>query len=286
MKKVLSAILMTLIWVPISHAIAGSLFSLNEQSFPTLLKLFDEHGAEALYGSGFYFADLTNIYLVTARHVLYSETAPYHLLEQKGSVSAFPVEEDKDSYTFDLDFLTLSNAGCMFVSSNHDIAAIHMWYQVSSTQIHLQPGVSGLTGTNMTMMALGGDAVGGYTNVTVGQDTYVFGYPVSLGIREAPKIDYNRPLLRKGIVAQKNAAARTIIIDAPAYGGNSGGPVFVVEKDSPLAVRMRIVGVVTEFIPYYDIWRSQRLKIDHVEVYNSGYSVVEPMETVRELLHH
>jgi hypothetical protein len=59
-----------------------------------------------------------------------------------------------------------------------------------------------------------------------------------------------------------------------------------VEKDSPLAVRMRIVGVVTEFIPYYDIWRSQRLKIDHVEVYNSGYSVVEPMETVRELLHH
>jgi hypothetical protein len=36
----------------------------------------------------------------------------------------------------------------------------------------------------------------------------------------------------------------------------------------------------------YSIWRSQRLRIDHVEVCNSGYAVVEPMETVRELIHH
>ncbi len=107
----------------------------------------------------------------------------------------------------------------------------------------------------------------------------VFGYPSSIGLKNAPQIDYNRPLLRKGILAGTNPATRTLILDCPVYFGNSGGPVLEVDRQG-LTATFRIIGVVIQFIPFNETAGSQTAMI----LSNSGYSVAVPMDFVLELL--
>src|SRR5438552_267375 len=68
-----------------------------------------------------------------------------------------------------------------------------------------------------------------YAHVLTANDVFVFGYPSSIGLKNIPQIDYDRPLLIKGIVAGKNAKANTIVLQGFVYPGNSGGPVLQVQ---------------------------------------------------------
>jgi hypothetical protein len=42
--------------------------------------------------------------------------------------------------------------------------------------------------------------------------------------------------------------------------------------------------VLTEFIPYTETWENKTNKLTHVELSNSGYSVVTPIDKVLELI--
>jgi hypothetical protein len=55
-------------------------------------------------------------------------------------------------------------------------------------------------------------------------------------------------VLRKRLVAGYDAQRHSIIIDGPAYRGNSGGPVFQIEQEGA-PTTYALIGVVTEFIP-------------------------------------
>jgi hypothetical protein len=85
-------------------------------------------------------------------------------------------------------------------------------------------------------------------DVSIGNDIFIFGYPTSLGIETHPQIDKRKPLLRKEIIAGKNINSKTIILDAPIYKGNSGGPVVEVDQVSLTKTKFPIIGVVTEFM--------------------------------------
>jgi hypothetical protein len=50
--------------------------------------------------------------------------------------------------------------------------------------------------------------------------------PASIGFEQAPQIDYNTRLLRKGIIAGTNGANKTIVLDCMVFHGNGGGPVL------------------------------------------------------------
>ena len=45
-----------------------------------------------------------------------------------------------------------------------------------------------------------------------------------------------------------------------------------------------LIGVLAEFIPYTETWENKRNKLTHLEVSNSGYSVVTPIDKVLELI--
>ena len=115
----------------------------------------------------------------------------------------------------------------------------------------------------------------GYTqrssDVLVGNEVYIFGYPTSLSI--SPEIDIKKPLLRRGVVAGKNETFKTIILDCPAFYGNSGGLVLEIEDTSITRTEYRAIGIIIRFIPFFKGWTE-----------NSGYSIAEPMDGLIELL--
>jgi hypothetical protein len=67
-----------------------------------------------------------------------------------------------------------------------------------------------------------------FADVLISNDVYIFGYPSSVG--HSGQLDHTRPLLRKGIVAGKNEAKNTIILDCPVHQGNSGGLALQIDR--------------------------------------------------------
>jgi len=122
------------------------------------------------------------------------------------------------------------------------------------------------------------------SEVKLGDDAYVFGYPSSIGLRASPRFDYSKPLLRKGLIAGIYSEQATIIIDAPVYFGNSGGPVLEVEQAGFTELKFNIIGVVTEVIPFVETWENKQYGYQNHNLSNSGYCVVEPIDFILELL--
>ena len=113
---------------------------------------------------------------------------------------------------------------------------------------------------------------------------YVFGYPTSLGIKEIPQIDPLRPLLRFGIIAGTNPARKSIILDCPSYPGNSGGPVLEVEEVDLVNRRFRVIGVVSQFVPFAETWVNKTHHYQNLTISNSGYTVAVSMDPVLDLI--
>jgi hypothetical protein len=129
---------------------------------------------------------------------------------------------------------------------------------------------------------MGASAITLFESAVVSNDAFVLGYPAAIGVPEIPQIDYSQPLARRGIVAGKNFAKRTLIVDCPTYPGNSGGPVFEVDY-AGLVRTIRLVGVVSEWIPFREKWRNYPFGYENQQMSNSGYTVVEPMDFILEL---
>ena len=108
--------------------------------------------------------------------------------------------------------------------------------------------------------------------VIVGNPVFVFGYPTSITAIN-PWLDIKLPLLRKGIIAGKNEILRAIILDCPAFQGNSGGLAIEVERTSLTEIKLKAIGLITNLVPYQIDW-----------IQNSGYSIVVPMDFVEELI--
>jgi hypothetical protein len=129
------------------------------------------------------------------------------------------------------------------------------------------------------------DLVKKLDKVLISNAVYVFGFPTSIGIQSIPQIEYDRPLIRKGVVAGINEANKTIILDCLIFQGNSGGPVIQAEREA-FATKFYVVGVVSQFVPVTETWINSTLSYSNTQVYNSGYSVAVPMDAVLEILGH
>jgi hypothetical protein len=124
---------------------------------------------------------------------------------------------------------------------------------------------------NLQVIFLNESSVKKFSDVQVGNDVFMFGYPTS--ISRDPQLNIMKPLLRKGIVAGKNIDLESIILDCPAFYGNSGGLVIEVEETGMFTNKYRGIGIVTSLIPFQKQWLE-----------NSGYSTVVPMDNVEDLI--
>lgn len=238
-------------------------------------------------GSGFLLNTETNVYLVTAKHVLFDNG---NLRATNATLICQTKDVDDDTTTIiEADLNIIQQSAQLFQHANKDVAAFTIGTLTATPEndgyfLQYINGVSVSQRGNSDIVSVSSaNSVKFISEVLVSNDVYLYGYPSSLGLRQSPQFDYTKPLLRKGIVANLYKTFGTIILDCPVYYGNSGGPVVQVLNQG-LQFRHHIIGVVSQFVPYSENWVNQSNGLVHTEISNSGYSVAIAMDYVFEML--
>ncbi len=234
-------------------------------------------------GSGFYLNGAKGVYLVTARHVLYQDDGT-SLRSPEITLVSYPRDpSEKGENRFQVALKTLEQDGNLRPHTDRDVALARIGFSKAEQQaFKLVRGVTALNTAASGVLGVSSTTIKPFEKVLVANEVFIFGYPTSLGLKNIPQIDYARPLLRKGIIAGKNDELKTIILDCPAYPGNSGGPVVEVEQIS-LQWHFAIVGVVSQFVPVAEEWLNKTHGYTNLEIGNSGYCVAIPMDYVTDL---
>jgi hypothetical protein len=248
---------------------AGRALPDDNLSYPALIT------SKAGMGTGFFMANNGFTFLITAKHVLF-DPATNQLLDKTFSVLAY--SEDLKDDTPNTAIIDTEKLGAenIIPHRSQDVVAVKM-YSYHGGKVEPLRGVTA-TFSKSGIVAIGPDSVKRYDDVLIGNEVILMGYPTSLGLKNMPQVDLRRPLLRKGIVAGHTPQTRSIILDCPAYFGNSGGPVIEVDDLGMGARQFKVIGVVDQYVPYADGGKTFLIMA------NSGYSVVTPMDFVAELI--
>ncbi|MGA3285568.1 MAG: hypothetical protein ABSD57_14060, partial [Verrucomicrobiota bacterium] len=172
----------------------------------------------------------------------------------------------------------------------HDVAVIQIgiFHSVSTNSNAYQIAVSTddvgiLDGSTLDSFGAS-DLCRDFKDIKDGSETYIFGYPVELlKNQNQPEVDFSYPLIRKGIISQRNQKTGKLIIDSGVYGGNSGGPVVIVEHPSFGSTAFKLGGLITQFVPVTTKIAPQ-IGVTNSDLVNSGYSVAEPIDYALELI--
>lgn len=234
-------------------------------------------------GSGFFLTTTKNIYLITAKHVLFDDKDIRR--GDKIEVKGYSIDLKKDSnYTLLIDL----NKFEILKHKIADVAAIKIgslnetaknktktiiFNDMVLVKSHKKIDIANVSLENIKKL----------DEIFISNDVFLYGYPTSLGFKNIPQINYNQPLLRKGIIANLYKDLGTIILDCFVFPGNSGGPIIEVSleviKDG-LNFSHKVIGVVSQFVPYLD----KQGKDKDIHLHNSGYSVAVCMDKVLELI--
>jgi hypothetical protein len=269
--------------VPISFGFCASLPD-DPRTLPAMII------TDAGTGSGC-FAHLSNsVYLVTVKHVLFAPAegtnaplllSPSAIIKTHSLAGTTNITER----TLVLGLSQLMAAGEIRYSTNRDIAVVRVedCDPTNFNRVKFLPGVAWLS-HETGLHIFDAELICPISEVDIGAEVFMFGYPTSLTAQLAGLFDPTEPLLRKGIVAGINLPKKVIIIDCPAYFGNSGGPVLQVEHRSLTETKFRLIGLVSSFIPFQEEWENKTMRYSHVLKSNSGYTVIEPIDIALDLV--
>ena len=254
---------------------------------PVLVTLFDGSNAT---GSGFYLRHgEKGIFLVSAFHVFMETDKNKNIVirSKKANLLSYPKDLDwSKPAKMEIDLEHMIESKFIRYDSVNDALAIQIAKEVrlgdGERTMKLNDGVKKLSDSRLLTVPVAN--IKRYKEVLIGNDVYISGFPSSLGIKKIPQIDYYKPLLRKGIVAGKFDERMTIIIDCPTFGGNSGGPVIELEKINIAKQNVRVIGIISQFVPFVEKWINPQHRLTNIEFENSGYSVVVPIDKVIELI--
>ena len=276
---VLSQVLVFLCWCTSfasAQATTSRLIPDDNLSYPVLIRIGASRSA-----SGFYLNTGSNIFLVTAAHVLFLSDGRTLIGTQADALSYAGDPKERTPALFKLDLKVLTESGNIKTDNIHDVAVVRIGsVAVVGAERTLTPmaGVEARSAPISGLVPVGFRTVKRFAEVLVSNEVIVFGYPTSIGIPQdkVPQLDYSRPLLRKGIVAGTNEALKSIILDCAVYPGNSGGPVVELSRDGAI-MRFQIIGVIIQYVPF--------VQGDAPDVVsNSGYAVAAGMDTVLDLV--
>lgn len=230
-------------------------------------------------GTGFFLNCPSVTYLVTARHVVIDpKSGTFHAPILSVTAQTAPKAALPNDFTLDLN--VLANSKRLRSDAARDVAVLELACGANGS-LGFVDGVQSVRPMTVPNVGVAHQSCLKLSDVLVGNDVYVFGYPISLGLPNIPQIDYSRPLLRAGVIAGTNDALQTIILDCPVYSGNSGGPALQVNQDGAQTT-YRVFGVVTQFVPT----TAQVLgtATPGAALVNSGYSVVSAIDSVLALV--
>jgi hypothetical protein len=270
-----------------STALAQRAVPINHTDFPVLLML-----GNGTVGSGFFVAYGTNLFLVTAKHVLsHVETVgnnPTNVLNAS-EVTCTYIRHGTTNDSEGKLILNLSNLDRdkqIKLHATRDVAAIRLGYfpDPSDTKVvrYPKPYVSYFLDSVEGIAQAESKALKTFEEIFIGNEVYLYGYPTAVTMPLKGMLDPTRPLLRRGVIADKNHKSKLIILDCPSYHGNSGGPV-IESENLPHGTSYRVVGIMVQWVPAIEIWQNMPHQYQNQTFLNSGYSIVEPMDFAIEL---
>jgi len=235
-------------------------------------------------GSGIILSDSPNIYLATARHMVYgTDLTKDVLMGRTVQVTAYAGSlHALRTNVFTIDLQQSRDSGYILVDAKNDAAVIFIAKKFGDLLGYPETILKENRGRiNLVSIEL----IKPYDAVEVGAHVFVMGYPTSIGLN-AGLVESDKPLICKGAVAGFNEHTRRIVINAPVYHGNSGGPVFATY---PMENRTCLIGVVTDFVPYLsDVLKKEanQVKTDSVRavVNNTAFGIVTPADNILTLI--
>lgn len=245
-------------------------------------------------GSGFICDDSSSLYIVTASHVLCDIHNPeiilhhpiiyidYYFSDPANSTPNRIVIFLKKLYELNLVKFDKKNDACVLkIATKKGEAEFKNSYSFDFLSF-----VASMPSNNkhIQSVSLRNNCLP-FANVRPFYDIFSVGFPVSLGLLQTGQYNYNTPLYTKGIVSGKYFDKKTIIVDAPAFPGNSGGPVFTVDVDK---LKIFLIGIVIQYIPFDQDLYKQMFKLpDHSpspNPVNSGYTVVLSVDHIKTIV--
>jgi len=262
-------------------------------SYPVLIE------AAGTHGTGFFMSHELDLYVVSAKHVLFKDSIEIH--RDRVKLTALG-RTQRDSSQYEIECEILFNNGDLYKHSSADVAIVRIASLVlreppnapaggngrsqpppPSYEVRVKPGVTDLSPEDSVFQLSGISSKDSVllSSVSAGADIMLFGYPTSLAEGFFEK---GTPLLRAGIVAGVANDDKHIVIDCPVYFGNSGALVLQ-RSPGPFNIHYTAIGVASRMIPFQERLFSREFRREiGVRYENSGYAIVEPMDRVFELL--
>ncbi len=231
-------------------------------------------------GSGFFWQRDSSIYFVTAAHVLFQRDSVLLCSNVTLESHAF-IEGKKKMCIWSVDMKAAQQLGLLKRHLTQDIAVMSVGNAFPTGRLDYWQFMVMQKGEDNSMVPI--LSYMPFEEVTLSNDVFLLGYPRAIGSLNIPQLDYSEPLLRKGIVAGKNLKNNTIVVDCPSYPGNSGGPVIELDR-VPGGVSRRVIGVLSQFVPFEERWTNDKYGYANVTLGNSGYSIVVPMDYALDII--
>ena len=239
-------------------------------------------------GSGFFVRRDRELFLVTARHVLFDPLSG-QVRSREVTLRALSKDVRETAVTvIHVNAAQLQETRQIREDDVRDVAVVRLG-TLRPERIDTTPGVVITERSRGGIIVAPFDYLTRYADVDISSQIFMFGYP-SVGLADFAQIDSTRPLVRGGIVAGLNAALKTIIIDAPVNHGNSGGPVVQLSR----TYRLRIIGIATQFVPVPEDVLPARPPAageparppsqSMLALGNSGYGVVASADAIIDLI--
>ena len=111
-----------------------------------------------------------------------------------------------------------------------------------------------------------------------GSQVLILGHPTSLK-KEVPFT--LKPFLSAGIVSSYDIEAQKFIINIPAYYGNSGGPVLMINSER----EVEVVGIIQNIIIFNLEWKNRYEQgMSRTDWHNSGYTICRDVLNIKSLI--
>lgn len=261
---------------------------------PILIQIPHPDKNTTSYGTGIFLEESNRVFFVTAAHIIFNlkSTNIFELNDTTAILSGFIIKKDSTEKSIvTLNLKQLLDSGLLKRHSTHDVAVI----QIATGELigtngmyvfHFSNGVlpGNLSSDKMFAIFKADATCRLFNDISDGRETYIFGYPVELLNNNIPsEVDFNYPLIRKGIISQRNQQTRKLIIDSGVYGGNSGGPIVIIEHPGLGTTVYKVGGLITQFVPFLTRMNPQ-IGVTNSDLVNSGYGVAEPIDYALELM--
>lgn len=255
-------------------------------AYPILLE-FPTPSGNSL-GTGFFLKKESKTYLISAKHVFFDAQGQLHdsvTVKYQGTDDQINYE----SSSFEIDILHLADNHKIAVHPSFDVIVLDLFDygdHLPKDKHHYGDSIT-INSSTKSFTQFQDESIKTIDDINVSDEIHILGYPTSIGIPHDPQFDFDKPLLRRGIVSQIYKTKGTIIFDCQVHPGNSGGAVIQISS-SPQGRVFNVIGVVIQFIPYVTTqtlmypngWISGQMS----DMKNSGYSVAVAMDYVLETI--